>query len=176
MNKPMRVLCVFSCLDRGGSETMCMNIYRSIDRKKVQFDFVKHTQDIGAYEEEILALGGRIFSAPKIRFNSIFKYVNWWKKHLKEHEEHHIIHIFYFTWTAVIAPIVHRFNRYVVGHCHTSFSVSNIKSFIEKIFIRIGGTQIDYALACSDQAGRFMFGQRDYHVLKNSIDIFVIFF
>ena len=124
MNKPIRVLCVFSCLERGGSETMCMNLYRAIDRKKVQFDFVKHTQDIGAYEEEIIALGGRVFSAPKIQLTSYNNYTDWWKNHFIGHEEHNIIHIFYFTWTAVIAPIVHKHNRYVVGHCHTSFSPS----------------------------------------------------
>ena len=170
MNKPIRVLCVFSCLERGGSETMCMNLYRAIDRKKVQFDFVKHTQDIGAYEEEIIALGGRVFSAPKIQLTSYYNYTDWWKNHFIGHEEHNIIHIFYFTCTAVIAPIVHKHNRYVVGHCHTSFRVSNVKSFIEKRFIRIGGTQVDYALACSDKAGRFMFGKREYHVLNNAID------
>lgn len=25
---PIRILCVFSTLDRGGAETMCMNMYR----------------------------------------------------------------------------------------------------------------------------------------------------
>lgn len=36
---PIRVLCVFSSLDRGGVESMCMNLYRNIDRSKVQFMF-----------------------------------------------------------------------------------------------------------------------------------------
>lgn len=37
MEQPIRVLCVFSTLDRGGAETMCMNLYRHTDREKVQF-------------------------------------------------------------------------------------------------------------------------------------------
>jgi len=44
----IRVLCVFSTLDRGGSESMCMNLYRNMDRTKVQFDYVKHTSEKGA--------------------------------------------------------------------------------------------------------------------------------
>ena len=32
--EPIRVVCVFSTLDRGGAETMCMNIYRHIDQKQ----------------------------------------------------------------------------------------------------------------------------------------------
>jgi len=42
MEAQNRVLCVFGALDRGGAETMCMNLYRAIDRTKIQFDFVKH--------------------------------------------------------------------------------------------------------------------------------------
>ena len=42
MDKPIRVLQVMSSMNRGGAETMIMNIYRNIDRSKVQFDFVVH--------------------------------------------------------------------------------------------------------------------------------------
>ncbi|MBQ6223153.1 MAG: hypothetical protein IJJ44_11125 [Solobacterium sp.] len=38
MNKPIRILMVTGILDRGGAETMIMNMYRHIDRSKVQFD------------------------------------------------------------------------------------------------------------------------------------------
>jgi len=50
---PIRVLCVFSTLDRGGAESMCMSLYQHIDREKVQFDFVKHTQQKGAFEDTL---------------------------------------------------------------------------------------------------------------------------
>ena len=32
---PIRVLCVFGSLDRGGSESLCMNLYRQFDRSKL---------------------------------------------------------------------------------------------------------------------------------------------
>ena len=35
----IRVLHVIGAMDRGGAETMIMNLYRAIDRTKVQFDF-----------------------------------------------------------------------------------------------------------------------------------------
>ncbi len=38
-DKPMRVLHIFSGMNRGGAETMMMNLYRKMDRTKVQFDF-----------------------------------------------------------------------------------------------------------------------------------------
>ena len=54
MQKPIRVLCVFSTLGRGGAETMCMNLYRHIDRSKVQFDFVKHVD--GKFRNWVISL------------------------------------------------------------------------------------------------------------------------
>ena len=44
MAEPIRVLQVFAQMNRGGAETMIMNFYRNIDRSKVQFDFIVHTQ------------------------------------------------------------------------------------------------------------------------------------
>lgn len=55
----MRVLQVVTKMDRGGLETMLMNYYRRIDRNKVQFDFLVHREERGAYDDEIELLGGK---------------------------------------------------------------------------------------------------------------------
>ena len=36
----IRILHVLGGLERGGAETMVMNLYRNIDREKIQFDFI----------------------------------------------------------------------------------------------------------------------------------------
>ena len=59
--EPVRVLNLFTIMNRGGAETMVMNYYRNIDRSKVQYDFMVHRQERGAYDDEIEALGGRIY-------------------------------------------------------------------------------------------------------------------
>lgn len=41
---PIRVLQVLGGLEAGGAESFVMNLYRAIDKKKVQFDFVKHIE------------------------------------------------------------------------------------------------------------------------------------
>lgn len=56
----IRVLHVVAGMGRGGMETFIMNIYRKIDKNKVQFDFLVHTQDECAYDDEIQSLGGKI--------------------------------------------------------------------------------------------------------------------
>lgn len=65
--EPVRVLNLFTIMNRGGAETMVMNYYRNIDRSKVQYDFMVHRQERGAYDDEIDALGGRIYRMPPIR-------------------------------------------------------------------------------------------------------------
>ena len=50
---PIRILNLFTIMDRGGAETMVMNYYRHIDRTKVQFDFLVHREQSGVYEDEI---------------------------------------------------------------------------------------------------------------------------
>ena len=60
MEEPIRILMLFTIMNRGGAETMVMNYYRHIDRNRVQFDFMVHRQERGAYDDEIEAMGGKI--------------------------------------------------------------------------------------------------------------------
>jgi glycosyltransferase EpsF len=59
--EPKRILHVVSAMNRGGAETLLMNVYRTLDRDKVQFDFVTHRQEICDYDLEIVSMGGKIF-------------------------------------------------------------------------------------------------------------------
>ena len=43
----LRVLQVIGKMDRAGAETMLINIYRHVDRSKVQFDFMVFTDEEG---------------------------------------------------------------------------------------------------------------------------------
>ena len=74
-------------MDRGGIETMLMNFYRHTDRDKVQFDFLCNKPDPGDYDEEIKALGGRIFVSPG--FKSYRNYIAYMTDLFKEHPEYY---------------------------------------------------------------------------------------
>ena len=63
---PIRVLHVVTYMGRGGLETMLMNFYRRMDRQKVQFDFLTHRDFRADYDDEIEALGGRIYRLPQL--------------------------------------------------------------------------------------------------------------
>ncbi len=166
MTEPIRVLCVFSTLDRGGAESMCMNLYRHIDRDKVQFDFVKHTRAVGAFEEEIIALGGRIFEAPRYRVYNHYAYTRWWRGFLRMHPEHRIVHGHFFSISAIYFSVAKQLKRVTVGHSH----IAKFDSKIKKMLCRHVEDLSDYRLACGVEAGKLLYPHRDFMVLNNAID------
>lgn len=166
---PIRILCVFGALDRGGAETMCMELYRHIDREKIQFDFVKHTSQKCAFDDEILSLGGRIYVAPKFLGWNLISYLKWWNRHLKAHQEHQVIHGHYFTISGLYFYVCKRKRRITIAHAHST-SISQNHKQVEKLLIKILNRYADYRLSCSKDAGRFLFPGYSFTVLKNAID------
>ena len=43
MAEPIRILHVLGTTDLGGAESRIMDLYRHMDRKRVQFDYVLHS-------------------------------------------------------------------------------------------------------------------------------------
>ena len=75
----IRILQVVNIMDRAGLETMLMNYYRNIDRTKVQFDFLTHRIEKGAYEDEIISMGGKVYHAPRLYPQNYKKYFGFMK-------------------------------------------------------------------------------------------------
>ena len=74
MNQPTIVLHVVGRLDIGGAESRIMDLYRNIDREKVQFVFCQHTKDHCAFEEEVESLGGKVYHVPRFNVKNYFYY------------------------------------------------------------------------------------------------------
>ena len=68
-HEPCRVLHVIGAMDRGGAETLVMNIYRNINKSSIQFDFLVHEKRECDFASEIKALGGSIYNIE--RFNGL---------------------------------------------------------------------------------------------------------
>lgn len=172
----IRVLNVFGSLNRGGSETMVMNLYRNIDRDRIQFDFIIHQDSENGYEREIEKMGGRIYRVPKYRIFNHFSYINSWKKLLKQHPEWKVIHGHMFTIASIYLKVAKKENRVTIAHSHSTSSGKGLKS-IFKFFLRKPLANIaDYLLACSNDAGEWLYGYEktkgnNYYVVKNSIDV-----
>lgn len=179
MNQPIRVLNLFTIMNRGGAETMVMNYYRKIDRTKVQFDFMVHRQERGAYDDEIEALGGRIYRMCSIYPQNIFKYLRMLNVFFEEHKEYRIIHshmseLGYFAFQAaqkagIPVRICHAHNTPVF---FSETFVEKIKRIPREILARkIRPITTDF-FACSLDSGYWLFG-KDKHIvlMKNALDV-----
>ena len=59
MNRtPKRILHITEMLSAAGIESFIMNVYRNIDRSKIQFDFLVLRDQKEFYDNEISSLGG----------------------------------------------------------------------------------------------------------------------
>lgn len=175
MKYPVHVLCVMSTLDRGGAESMVMSLFRKIDKNKVLFDFVKHTIQIGAYEDEIKELGGKIYIAPRYKIINHFVYRRWWREFLELHPEYKLIHGHFFTISAVYFKVAQSMSRITIGHSHSTETIKNRKEkpvlhWVVKQYLNCIEKYTDYALACSDVSGKWLFKKRPFIVLHNAVD------
>lgn len=177
MSEPIRILQVFAQMNRGGAETMIMNLYRNIDRSKVQFDFIVHTEEKCAFDEEIEQLGGRIYKIPRYTGVNHFNYVKVWKDFFEEHTDHKIIHGHLRSTASIYLYIARNFNLKTIAHSHSTSSRGNALHKIVKRIMQLPIRYIvDYMFACSNEAGKWLFGERSkngnrFKLLKNAIDI-----
>ena len=82
MAQGIRVLHVLGNTQLGGAESRVMDLYRHMDRERVRFDFLVHTEKEGHFDKEIKELGGQIFCVPRFRLYNFFSYRKAVKKFL----------------------------------------------------------------------------------------------
>lgn len=70
----IRVLHCFGTMNIGGAETLIMNIYRKIDKSKIQFDFLVFSKDKGFFDDEIKSLGGKIYHLDSLGILGPYKF------------------------------------------------------------------------------------------------------
>ena len=57
-----RVAIIAGVLHSGGKRNLIMEYYRHLDRTQIQFDFICDSDSNGIPEEEIIALGVRVYN------------------------------------------------------------------------------------------------------------------
>lgn len=180
-NRPIRILQCGMTNNCGGVESFIMNVYRKIDKSKIQFDFLTTHNGKIAYEEEIKQLGGRIFKVEYTKKENIIKHYSELKKFFKKYgKEFTAIHmnkcypfytlpLKYARKSGIKARIVH-------SHCSADMLkpnsiikqfVRNIKALIAKKLIKYRATHL---LACSKEAGRYLFTNTPFQIIENGID------
>lgn len=173
---PIRILQVFSKMYPAGAESMLMNLYRNIDRDRIQFDFVVHTQEKDFFDDEIERLGGRIFRVPRFNGINIVGYINAWKEIFKQHPECKIIHSHIRSTASIFLYIANRYDLITISHSHSTSEGKGFQALVKRMMELPLRNVAHYFLGCSKQAGIWLFGRKivnsdRFFVLKNAIDI-----
>ena len=177
MMGPIRVLQVIGGMGLGGAETMLMNYYRHVDRERVQFDFVVHTNEEQPYDREIGELSGKIWHAEKFNGFNYVSYRRWWRAFLQAHPEYRIVHGHIGSSAAVYLSVAKKQGRYTIAHSHNTkgLGANMIHHILWDVFFYPVRYIADYFFGCSREAGLAQFGARvaaseRFEVLANAID------
>lgn len=169
---PIRVLHVVPNMNAGGLETLIMNIYRNIDRTKVQFDFLLHYEGEFFYSKEIRELGGKIYHTSVRDDSNLIKYFKDLNHFFKEHQEYRIIHghmvstaIFYLFYARK-----YRCEKRII-HSHNTNTIKGLKGTLKKILASFSTVFANEYFACGIMAGKSLFKDKTFHVVNNGIEI-----
>lgn len=176
MSAPIRVLHVIGGLGVGGAEAFAINLYRAMDKEKIQFDFIKHIKTKGIFEDEITQMGGKIYSCFKYTGINHYKYCKWWNNFFMEHPEYHVVHGHVRSTAAIYLKIAKEHGLVTIAHSHSTSNGSGFASIVKNAMQLPIRNTADYLFACSDKAGLWLYGrkaikQSNYRVIPNGIDL-----
>lgn len=171
----MRVLQVIGVMDRGGAETMVMNLYRAMDRNEIQFDFLVHEQREGDYDAEIRELGGRFFRLPRFTGFNGTAYRNQCRKLFAAHPEWAVVHGHIGSCAPIYLSEAKREGKFAIAHSHAQNYEPGLKGLVFNLIVHPVRNIADYFIGCSYEAGLDRFGKRivegdSFSVLANGID------
>lgn len=176
MQEPFRIVHNIASLHLGGSQAFVMNMYRNIDRSKVQFDFVVTPETKEGFYDEITNLGGKIFSCPRYKGTNHIQYNKWWDDFFNEHPEYKVIHGHVRSTASIYLKIAKRHGLVTIAHSHSTSNGNGISAIVKRIMQLPIRKQADYLFACSDKAGKWLYGekaitQQNYYMIPNGVDL-----
>ena len=172
----IRVLHSVSNMARAGIETMLMNYYREMDREQIQFDFLANKPVPGEYDEEIRAMGGRVFVSPGLNPLHFPQYKKFVAELLRQNPDIRIVHAhneamgYYALKSAKDAGIGVR-----IAHAHNTQIIRDYKYPLKIVCKQLlPGAATDY-WSCGRDAGIYYYGKSRWNasgfILHNAISL-----
>lgn len=161
MEEPIRILHVLGTTNLGGAESRIMDLYRQIDRSRIQFDFLVHSNGEGYFDKEIKELGGRIFRVPRFRIYNYFSYKKAFREFFENHHEFKMVQGHITSSAVIYLPIAKRAGIPVtIAHARSAGVDKGIKGILTRWMRRNLSKKTDYMFTCSRLAGISAFGEK----------------
>jgi glycosyltransferase involved in cell wall biosynthesis len=162
MTAPVRILHVVGAMNPGGTETWLMHVLRHIDRDRFHMDFLVHTTQACAYDDEVRALGSKIIPCPDP--HRPLKYARQFKRCLRAYGPYDVVHSHvhhysgYVLWLAWLGRVPIR-----IAHSHLDTSeleakANPLRRFYLSLTRRMIASYATAGLAASKKAAIALFG------------------
>ena len=172
MGSPLRILHVVVNMNRGGAETLIMNLYRNINREKVQFDFL--TCKKGVFDKEIRMLGGRVYRIPYITEVGKRAFSKGISNFLTMHPVYKIIHSHLDKMSGLVLQAAKKAKVPIrIAHSHNTESEGHYLAKLYKWYVgNLVKNTATHLYACSHAAAKWLFGKQSEqaYILRNGIE------
>lgn len=172
MSGPIRILHAVVNMNRGGAEMLIMNLYRNIDRSKIQFDFL--TCKEGVFDDEITQLGGIVHRIPYVTDIGHIGYCHALDRFFQDHPAYPVIHSHMDRMSGLVLQRAKKAGIPIrIAHSHNTRSEGGIAARLYKWY---SGTHIKssatHLLACSQTAAQWLYSRKveEAHIVPNGID------
>ena len=169
----IRILHVVRKMDRGGVQSMIMNYYRHIDRRRFQFDFFELENGIGIFHDEINFLGGKVNF---VRNPSLIAQITDFIAIIRTERPDVIhVHLNFANYLFLLIGWIFRV-KIRVSHSHNCYAEPSLtRRIIKYVLTKIINFTSTHCLACSREAGTWLYGDgfdanNQTIILNNAID------
>ena len=162
----MRLL-IISTVDfnKSGIPIAILNNYRRFDHNTMHCTFVTNDSVDGEFEKEIKTFGDEIFVLPNRKKQTI-KYIKELHK-IAQSKNFDIAHIHGNSATMLFELLALKGTCRIICQAHTT---GGIHLFINRMLHPLFISMTEFRAACSEEAGKFLFGEHTFKVLDNGID------
>lgn len=151
----------------GGMSTVIMNYFENINPRKYQMDFIINENIAPKYLDLLDSKGAKYYYIT--RKKNPLKYFSELQKVIKDNH-YDIVHIHGNSCTMAIDTMAAKLGgcRCVIAHSHNS-TCKHI--MVHKLLRPFFEFSCNKRLACSNAAGKWLFGKKSFTVIENALDI-----
>ena len=164
-------------MNAGGAEGFLMKIYRNLDKSAYQMDFCINVREKCFFEDEILAMGGKIYRIPS-KSENLKEFKRQLTEIVRREGYDHVLRITSSAMGFMDLKIAKAAGAKLC--CARSSNASDGDGLKAKVVHRLGrvlyNRYVDVKIAPSDLAARYTFGNKTYengkvNILHNGVDL-----
>ncbi len=171
---PIKILQIFTVLNKGGAETNLMNYYRNMERSQFHIDFLVHREN-GFFEQEILNSGSKIYRLPPILPWKLKEYKKAVKDFFDQYSDYDIIHGQCSELGIFIYEEAKRRNiPVIIAHAHNNRMDRDKKLVFRLLWKKRMRKSINQYFTCGKEAAENLFGKelaKKAFQMNNAIEV-----